>query len=164
MRHSVSEQTQRPKFQRSGWRARVRPSSSAGCLGLAGCSTAACVSAAFSLATVGWAAGANICKLHRGLWRLWTMRTSLTLVSPPLGLHHSAHSPISHSHTPAALCLALALLVPRCPSPRISLFSSPPLACFSSPPVSPALPHPLPPPLLCVSLPFTTSLPPQPAP
>lgn len=45
MGRSVSEQTQRPTFQRSGWRARVRPSSSAGCLGLAGCSTAACLRA-----------------------------------------------------------------------------------------------------------------------
>lgn len=33
MRHSVSEQTQRPKFQRSGWRARARPSSTQVALG-----------------------------------------------------------------------------------------------------------------------------------
>lgn len=42
------------------------PSSSAGCLGLAGCSTAVCEDFFFS-SRVGRAAGANICKLRRGL-------------------------------------------------------------------------------------------------
>lgn len=42
------------------------PSSSAGCLGLAGCSTAVWRGVFFS-SRVGRAAGANICKLRRGL-------------------------------------------------------------------------------------------------
>lgn len=53
------------KFSKVWLKSPSPPSSSAGCLGLAGCSIAECAGGVFL--GVGRAAGSNICKLHRGL-------------------------------------------------------------------------------------------------
>lgn len=146
MRHSVCEQTQWPTFQRSGWRARARPSSSAGCLGLAGCSTAACVS--------GGGGGGGGCPQWAGPLALtyvnstgvWAARDNAYVINPHVAVAPRLARPTLtlRFHT-GALGLSLFGWRSLRPLQSISLhlsFSSPPLACFSSPPVSPALPHP----------------------
>lgn len=170
MRHSVSEQTQRPKFQRSGWRARGPPQLRRR-LPWAGGPLRRGVRERRFFPSLVWAGPLALTYVNStGVCvRLWTMRASLTPRVPaarPPSLRSLSDFTLAHSR--------LSLFGSRSPRPplsislHLSLFLSSAGLLFISPGLarspSPLPPPHTPPPLLSVSLPFTTSLPPQPAP